>query len=113
MQNPALTELPHRPLMNFLTAWSAAGYGGATPRAGSRQRWLEPPRPDRGGLPRPLTLMWTVTGPVSCVSSWYAMNAADTYETIHPESGIRYQPAGLVGPIDRPPDGLLTYMCEL
>jgi hypothetical protein len=40
--------------MNFLTPCSAAGYGGATPRAGSRQRWLEPPRPDRGGLPRPL-----------------------------------------------------------
>jgi len=28
---------------------------------------------------------------VSCVSSWYWVNAAETHETFHRESGMRYQ----------------------
>lgn len=40
------------------------------------------------------TLIWTLIPPVSCVScvsSWYSVNAAETHETIHWESGMRYQ----------------------
>ena len=40
------------------------------------------------------TLIWTPLRPVSCVScvSWmYSVNAAETYETDHWESGMRYQ----------------------
>ena len=28
---------------------------------------------------------------VSCVSSWYSLNAVETHETVHWESGMRYQ----------------------
>jgi hypothetical protein len=40
------------------------------------------------------TLIRTLIGPVSCVScvsSWYWANAAETHETIHRESGMRCQ----------------------
>ena len=40
------------------------------------------------------SLIWTLMNPVSCVSyvSWmYWVNAADTHETFHWESGMRYQ----------------------
>ena len=40
------------------------------------------------------TLIWTLIDPVSCVScvsSWYWVTAAETYETFHWESGMRYQ----------------------
>jgi hypothetical protein len=43
---------------------------------------------------RDWTLIRTLTDPVSCVScvSWrYPVNAAETHETVHPESGMRYQ----------------------
>ena len=37
------------------------------------------------------TLIWTLIDPVSCVSSWYWVNAGETDETVHKESGMRYQ----------------------
>ena len=43
----------------------------------------------------PWTLIWTLMDPVacvSCVSSWYWVNAAETHETFRRESGMRYHP---------------------
>ncbi len=45
--------------------------------------------------PRARTPIWTLIDPVSCVSCvswWYSVNAAETHETIHTESGMRYHP---------------------
>jgi hypothetical protein len=42
----------------------------------------------------PWSLSWTLMDPVSCVScvsSWYCVNAAETHETFRRESGMRYQ----------------------
>lgn len=36
------------------------------------------------------TLIETVSC-FSCVSSWYSVNAAETHETVHWESDMRYQ----------------------
>jgi hypothetical protein len=42
----------------------------------------------------PSSLIWTLMDPVSfvsCVSSWYWVSAAETHQTFHRESGMRYQ----------------------
>ncbi len=63
------------------------------------------------------SLIWTLIDPVSCVScvSWmYSVNAAETHETFHQESGMRYQLVILgpirtqLGPLRLPPRGVWT-----
>jgi len=59
----------------------SAGSASTTPRGTSwRRAW---------------TLIWTLMDPVSyvsCVSWKYWVNAGETYETFHWESGMRYHP---------------------
>jgi hypothetical protein len=53
VQDQARTELPHRPLMNFPTAWSAAGLAARLRGQGRASAGLSR-HLDRGRLPRPL-----------------------------------------------------------
>ena len=74
-----------------------------------------PPSPQRRTLPalvgrRGLRLL---SGPlwilVSCVSSWYWVNAAETHQTFHRESGMRYQSTTICrGPIAPTPPHLVV-----
>ncbi len=84
---------------SLLTVWSlntltvlGGSYLSAKPTSGTRSRRAAA---DVGAWSLIWSLIWSLMDPVSCVScvSWmYSVYAAETHETFHWESGMRYHP---------------------
>jgi len=91
------------PLWRQRWEWAyARAYESNDSRTGELERWLHHYTYHRPHMAHGVTAcqagallgaLMDLVSCVACVSSWYSVIVAETHETVHAESGMRYQPA--------------------